>query len=161
MIEETAKIVELDGDFAWVETQRESVCGACAVNKGCGTATIAKVLGKKRTRVRAFNRLNAKLGDQVVIGIQEQALVRGSIAVYAVPLVFLLLGGLFGEWLGQGSDSEGLAILFGLFGLGAGFLWLVYFSRKVRTSPSYQPDILRHHVSELEQRPLNNGVIMP
>ena len=111
MIEETAKIVELEGEFAWVETQRKSACGACAVNKGCGTATIAKVLGKKRTRVRAINRLNAKLGDEVVIGIQEQALVRGSIAVYAVPLVFLLLGGMLGEWLGQGSDSEWRASL--------------------------------------------------
>lgn len=157
MIEETAKIVELEGEFAWVETQRESACGACAVNKGCGTATIAKVLGKKRTRVRAINRLNAKLGDEVVIGIQEQALVRGSIAVYAVPLVFLLLGGMLGEWLGQGSDSEWRAILFGLLGLGAGFLWLVRFSRKVRTSPSYQPEILRHHVSGY----LNGSVIMP
>jgi sigma-E factor negative regulatory protein RseC len=157
MIEETAKIVELEGEFAWVETQRKSACGACAVNKGCGTATIAKVLGKKRTRVRAINRLNAKLGDQVVIGIPEQALVRGSIAVYAVPLVFLLLGGMFGEWLGQGSDSEGLTILFGLLGLGAGFLWLIYFSKKISSSSSYQPEILRHHLPEH----LNSSVIMP
>ena len=157
MIEETAKIVELEGEFAWVETQRQSACGACAVNKGCGTATIAKVLGKKRTRIRAINRLNAKLGDEVIIGIQEQALVRGSIAVYAVPLVLLLIGGMFGEWLGQGSDSEWLAIFFGLLGLGAGFLWLAHFSRKARTSSSYQPEILRHHTSSY----LHNGVLMP
>ncbi|MCK4950264.1 MAG: SoxR reducing system RseC family protein [Gammaproteobacteria bacterium] len=148
MIEETAKIVDLEGEYAWVETQRQSACSACAVNKGCGTATISKVLGQKRTRVRTINRLGAKSGDLVVIGIREQALVRGSIAVYAVPLLLLLAGGLFGDWLGQGTDGEGLSILFGLFGLGAGFAWLYYFSKKVSTSPSYQPEILRYHAPQ-------------
>jgi len=41
MIEETASVVALEDDFAWVETQRKSTCGACAVNKGCGAATLA------------------------------------------------------------------------------------------------------------------------
>jgi sigma-E factor negative regulatory protein RseC len=41
MIEETARDVALEDDFAWVETQRKSTCGACVVNKGCGAATLA------------------------------------------------------------------------------------------------------------------------
>ena len=129
MIEETAKVIDLDGKYAWVETQRKSACASCSVNKGCGTATIAKVLGKRRTRVKTINQLGAKSGDMVVIGIQEQALVRGSIAVYAIPLLLLLAGGLIGDWLGKGSGSENLSILFGLAGLGLGFVWLSYFSR--------------------------------
>ncbi len=145
MIEETAKVVDLDGEYAWVETQRKSACASCAVNKGCGTATLSKVLGKKRTRVKTINQLGAKSGDLVVIGIQEQALVRGSIAVYAVPLLLLLAGGLIGDWLGRGSGSESLSILFGLAGLGAGFVWLSYFSKRVSASSSYQPEVLRYH----------------
>ena len=148
MIEETAKIIDLEGEYAWVETQRKSVCNACAVNKGCGTATLSRVLGQKRTRVRTINRLGAKSGDLVVIGIQEQALVRGSFAVYAIPILLLLAGGLIGDWLGKGSGSEGLSILLGLAGLGVGFVWLSYFSKRVKTSASYQPEILRYHAPQ-------------
>lgn len=148
MIEETAKVVDLDGEYAWVETQRKSACASCAVNKGCGTATIAKVVGQKRTRVRTINQLGAKSGDVVVIGIQEQALVRGSIAVYVIPLLLLLAGGLIGDWLGKGSGSEGYTILLGLAGLGLGFVWLSYFSRRVSSSASYQPEILRYYAPQ-------------
>lgn len=145
MIEETAMVVATEGEFAWVETQRQSACGSCSASKGCGTATLSKVLGQRRTRVRALNRANAETGDTVLIGIQENALVRGSLAMYAMPLVLMLGAALVGHGLGQtfGRDPEGMSMLFGLLGLGAGFLWLRRFSRRVSDDPRYQPVILR------------------
>jgi positive regulator of sigma E activity len=99
MIEERAEVVACEGRFAWVQTQRASTCGSCAANKGCGTATLAKVLGQRRTRVRVLNDARAVAGEQVVIGLSEQALVRGALAVYLVPLLGLLGGALFGAHL--------------------------------------------------------------
>ena len=89
MIEENGQVVEVQGEFAWVEHERTSTCGSCSVRKGCGTSAIARVLGQRRVRLRVLNRINAAVGDQVVVGIAEQGLLRGSLAVYAMPLLGL------------------------------------------------------------------------
>ena len=78
MIEESGMVVAVKGDFAWIESERKSTCGACAVRKGCGTAAIARVLGQRRTRLRVVNSVHAGVGDDVVVGISESGLVRGS-----------------------------------------------------------------------------------
>jgi sigma-E factor negative regulatory protein RseC len=145
MIEESAQVVATEGEFAWVETQRQSTCGGCAANKGCGTATLAKVLGKKRTRVRALNHSGAQVGDQVIVGVEESALVRGSLAVYAVPLLTLLAGSIIGSLLGKQwlLEGEGLALVLGGVGLLAGLAWLKGFTRRISHDSRYQPVVLR------------------
>jgi len=122
VIEEHALVVALNAEGVWVETQRRSVCGSCAVNKGCGTATLAKVLGNKRSQVRALNpkSTSVTVGDEVIIGINEQALVRGSLAVYIVPLLALFVFGVLGQMLGTQlliESHEGMTIVFSLIGL--------------------------------------------
>ena len=57
MIEEQGQIVDVQGEFAWIESERTSTCGSCAVRKGCGTSAIAKVLGQRRVRLRVLNRI--------------------------------------------------------------------------------------------------------
>lgn len=145
MIEETARIVALEDDCAWVETQRKSTCGACAVNKGCGAATLAKVLGARRTRIKVLNGLAAEVGDEVVIGLEEHAIVQGSLAMYAAPLVFMLAAALLGEGLSVRLEmaTEGFTILSGLGGLAGGFAWLRRYAKKIAKDPRYQPVIIR------------------
>jgi sigma-E factor negative regulatory protein RseC len=96
MIEETGQVVDVEGEFAWVESERSSTCGSCAVRQGCGTGAIARVLGRRRVRLRVLNRIGARTGDYVVIGVPGSGLVRGSLAVYAVPLSGLFAGALAG-----------------------------------------------------------------
>ena len=74
MIEEQGEVVEVQGEFAWIESERTTTCGSCAVRKGCGTSAIAKVLGQRRVRLRVLNRIDARVGDRVVIGIAESGL---------------------------------------------------------------------------------------
>jgi sigma-E factor negative regulatory protein RseC len=146
MIEETARVVGCEGRFAWVETQRASTCGGCAANKGCGTATLAKVLGQRRTRTRVLNELRAGVGEQVVIALPEQALVRGALAVYLVPLLGLLGGALFGSYLAGRllvEHPDLFSILFGGLGLASGIAWLRYYARSIREDARYQPVIVR------------------
>jgi len=145
MIEETARVVAAEGEFVWVETQRQSTCGGCAARPGCGTATLAKVLGRRRTRVRALNRDAARVGDRVVVGIDEQALVRGSLAVYAVPLLGLLAGGVLGALVQTRLQlaGEALTLIAGVAGLIAGLLWVKGFTRRIRSHSRYQPVVLR------------------
>lgn len=150
MIEETARVVACEGRFAWVETQRASTCGSCSANKGCGTATLAKALGRRRTRTRVLNDLQARVGEQVVIALPEQALVRGALAVYLVPLLGLLGGALFGAYLAGRLPVENpdlLSILLGGLGLAAGIGWLRYYARSIHEDTRYQPVIVRRQTA--------------
>jgi len=149
MIEETGQVVDVEGAFAWIESERTSTCGACNVRKGCGTAVLAKVLGQRRVHLRVLNRINAQIGDAVVIGISESGLVRGSLAVYAVPLAGLFAGAVAGDVLGQHYFPGGvdpLAIAGALAGLAAGLFWLKRFSRHTENDAAYQPVILRKQI---------------
>ena len=145
MIEESAQVIATEGDFVWVETQRQSTCGGCAANQACGTATLAKVLGNRRTRVRALNHDGAQVGDTVVIGLDETALIRGSLAVYAMPLLAMFTGGIVGALLSErwAVGGEALTLGLGVAGLIAGLLWLKSFSRRIRDDSRYQPVVLR------------------
>jgi len=150
MLEETAQVVRIKGNEVWVETQRRSSCSSCSAEKGCGTATLSKVLGNRRNVVRVLSAMPLRVGDRVVIGIREQALVRGSLAVYAVPILLLLLGGLIGE-LGAEQfiweNAEFASVTLGISGLIAGLVWLKRFTRRIRNDPNFQPVVLRRQAS--------------
>ena len=142
MIEERARVISVDQGHAWVETQRRSTCGSCAASKGCGTSVLARVLGNRRSRVCAIDPVGVRLGDEVMVGIAESALVRGSLAVYTVPLIALLGAALAarGLWPAAGEPT---VVLSGLGGLAAGLVWVRLFARRVSRDPRYQPVILR------------------
>ena len=150
MIEENAQVVRIQGDEVWVETQRSSSCASCSAEKGCGTATLSRVLGKRRNVVRVLTTIPLRVGDRVVIGIREQALVRGSLAVYAVPILLLLLGALVGE-LGAEQfiweNAELASVTLGISGLLAGLVWLRRFTRGIQNDPNFQPLVLRRQAS--------------
>ncbi|HSH29681.1 MAG TPA: SoxR reducing system RseC family protein [Thiohalobacter sp.] len=144
MIEEQGRVLEAADGVAWVETRRQSVCGQCAVNKGCGTSVLAQVLGNRRSRVRVIDPVGVRPGQTVRIGIEESAFLRGSLALYLLPLLCLFLGGLLGEVLAAplGILQEWPALLGALAGGGLGFYWLRRFSCRIRDDRRYQPVIL-------------------
>lgn len=146
MVEESAIVVAVEDNAAWVETQRKAACDSCAVNKGCGTAVLSKVIGNKRSRLKVLKHgLSLRVGDEVVIGLQEHALLRGSMTVYGVPLLFMMLGALLADYAGRqwwGHPSDILDIGFGIAGFVAGLMWLRRYSSGIAQDPRYQPVIL-------------------
>lgn len=152
MIEETATVVECSDGFAWVETQRRSTCSSCSTNKSCGTGALSRVLGQRTARMRVLNPIDARIGDTVVIGMREAALLQGSVAVYLVPLLSMLLCAIVGQSLaGQLTltNSEPLTILSGGIGLVLGGAWLRRFTRRIRDDERYQPVILRRAAADV------------
>lgn len=146
MIEEKATVVQLEDEFAWIETRRKSACASCSANKGCGSGILSRVLGNRIARVRALNQIDAHVGDEVIVGISENALVRGSLAIYIVPLIWMFVFGLAGD-LGArrlGFEYAELAsVASGLFGLYIGFRWVGKFSARISTNSDYQPVVIR------------------
>lgn len=146
MIEETAIVVECQDEYAWVETQRKTACGQCQVNKGCGTSVLAKVVGQKTSRMRALNTIRAREGDSVVIGLHESALLTGSLAVYLVPLLSLLLFAITGKVVAEQllfDAVEAVSILFAIVGMLVAVFWLRLFNRRIAHDRRYQPVILQ------------------
>lgn len=146
MIEEQGKVVALQNDWVWVETERKTACGQCSVSKGCGTSVLANVFGKKANSIAVMKTLPVKIGDEVIIGIEENSLVKGSLLIYALPLILLIVFGLLGEVLsGQVLfvKSDAVTAVFAILGLGVGFVSLRHISSRLRRDPRYQPKLLQ------------------
>jgi sigma-E factor negative regulatory protein RseC len=107
---------------------------------------LGNYLGKRMDNIMVMNPIGAKAGDKVVVGLEEGALVLGSLAIYLVPLVLMMLGAFVGQMAATNLGfvaSDGVTAIAGLFGLGLGFVWMKFFSSKIATGSRYQPVILR------------------
>ena len=71
MIEEYAIVTKSAGTTATLEIERRTACGLCGQKRGCGNATWGKMLGHDSHDFTAENQIHAKVGDSVVVGIDE------------------------------------------------------------------------------------------
>jgi sigma-E factor negative regulatory protein RseC len=95
MLTEVGRVVAIEDDSLWIETLRQSTCGACVAQKGCGHGLLNRMGSRGRNYIRVLlgNQLSAQfaLDDQVRIAIPEQVVVRSSVVVYLLPLSIMLL----------------------------------------------------------------------
>lgn len=135
MITETGRVVAIKGDKAWVQTIRASACESCSARAGCGQRVLASASGGRANQVLVSNHLNARVGDEVTVTIEESALLSASLLVYALPLLLMLLGAVTGQqWL---PAQDAGAIAGAVAGLAGGFA----IARLVqsRTGRGYEP----------------------
>lgn len=146
MITENAIVVSIVNDQTWIETQRKSVCGQCSASKGCGTSVLSKVIGNKLSKMKAINNINAKVGDEVIVGLNEKSLLKGAFMTYLLPLIYLFLFSFFGQFISnnlQLNNSELFIIGFAIFGFYLGMRRLKRFSASIAENENYQPVILK------------------
>ena len=144
MIEEQAQVVDIKGDQLVLQAQTKSACGSCAANKGCGTSVLSKVVGRKFTHFQARNDVGANIGDTVIVGISEDALLKGSTMIYIVPVLSMLVFALLADFLITPAQKHDLMVAASaLIGLAVGSLLARgYFHRRSRTK-MYSPVVLR------------------
>lgn len=96
MLFETGRVVAVEADAVWVETIRQSTCGSCAAQKGCGHGIMNRISEGRRCLVRALpgkvDPADCAVDDEVRISIPEEVILRGSLVVYILPLLAMLLG---------------------------------------------------------------------
>lgn len=142
MITETGRVLEVEGDWAWVACRRQIECARCAEGRGCGGGVLARLLGDRLHKIRAATGAVAVVpGDQVLIGLGEDVVLRAAAAVYLVPLVLALAGALGASALLGGGDLAAVAGAAG--GLLLGLRWARAYSRRHAADTSLQPVILR------------------
>ena len=145
MIEETAQVIEIKGGSLILQAFRQSACGSCAANKGCGTSVLSKVVGQKFSRFQAENSINANVGDTVIVGIPEDALLKGSMVMYVIPIlgmfVFALLADYFLSVTIQNRDF--LIAVASIAGLVFGSLFSKWYFASRSSTHKFAPVVLR------------------
>ena len=142
MIEERAVILSLDNVTrnATLEIERQNACGLCGQTRGCGNSIWGKLFAHQSNAFKAQNRINAKVGDSVIVGINEQALLKSAVLLYIMPLVTLFIGAILMQ---QVFKTNGYAMLGALLGLVLGLLWVKGHTMSSRYFKLQQPVILR------------------
>lgn len=114
MLTETARVVARDCDGLWVETIRKSTCNSCSAQKGCGHGLLNRMSDGRRNLVRVLpgdcDTRDYEIGDDVVVALPEDVLLRGSVIVYLVPLVATLVGAGLGSWFNPQAGDVASAI---------------------------------------------------
>mgnify|MGYP001816387320 CR=1 FL=1 len=126
MLTETGRVVAVENDGLWVETIRQSTCGSCAAQQGCGHGLLNRIADGRRNYVRVLGAAPAiaacAVDDQVRISIPDQVILRGSLVVYMLPLLCMLslaagavlLWPMSQDLAAAGGAGAGLLLGFGL-----------------------------------------------
>lgn len=119
MIKEYAVVVALVGeDQMQVEVQPQSGCGSCQGKSACGIQLFGTVFGGRKRQLQFPNRIGARVGDTIILAIDEKQVLGSSLTLYLLPLLGLLFGaGLFGQFTQSlGLPSDFLHLLGALVG---------------------------------------------
>ena len=121
MIEEQALVIYEEGDKVSVEIMRTKPCGLCGQTQGCGNSIWGKIFSHKRNKLSIKNNVGAKVGDRVMLTIEESYLLRSSLLLYGLPLLFLFMGMVFMDTMVQ-KNNDLLVLVGGIFGMLVGII---------------------------------------
>ena len=146
MIETEAVVVKIEHAVAYVQAERKSNCSGCS-ESSCGTSVLANFFGQRTPLYRASNEVGAKVGDRVVVGMDESAMFKGTLLLYLFPLLLLFVGAVAGSTLAVSAEvKDGYSVAGAFIGLLAGFIGLKLLSAKMGLGRQFQPVILSRMV---------------
>jgi len=141
MIEEKAVVVGIADNSVLVEASRNSACGQCASKSGCGQSSVAQWAASKMVNISVENpqQLNVSIGDDVIVGINEQSFIKASLLLYLIPLLIMFVAGLLMTLLGF---DEPVVILSSFTALLSGFYLIRIYTRRLAKDSAYQLTLL-------------------
>lgn len=139
MVSVSGRVIEIAGGNVWAETNSLSACHHCADRHGCGVSALSKVFGQRVNRIRVSNSMNAHLGDEVILGISETALLKETLMLYMAPLLGMLIAVAVAEAL---FNNEVLSVLAALCGLAIGFALVRWYALRNAKLDAIKPVML-------------------
>lgn len=121
MLESEAIIVSIKNGTTFVEPHISEGCGQSkCTQQGCGTVVLTQLFSQKPKTLEVSNPIDAGIGERVMVGLQEKAFLKTTLAVYFLPLGALLLGAALGMFSASTSETRdlyaGIGALIGLIG---------------------------------------------
>ena len=134
--QEEAVVNEVDNGFVYLSTNNAS-CNSCSSQSGCTSFSFLSNTQSRSLKVK--NTLRLEKGDRVIVELKTEKLVLGTLLVYILPLVSLLLFSVIGKIL----IGEGFSILFGI----AGFVLSLIIIKRIMSnrglSDQFEPKLLK------------------
>lgn len=139
MIEETSTVTAVDGKNISVKSELKSGCSGCNQVDNCASGQVAKAIPQLSLSMQVIAHDPVNVGEKVVIGIPEKALLSTAAKVYLFPLFGLILSSGLGQYLIEQAifTHELYALMLGFSG---GFLG--YFAAKIDLASAKKSKLL-------------------
>ena len=139
-MERIGKVLEDRGEQALVLLKRHMAC------EGCGRC--GGILGGsdiKDEEVEVANPIGAIEGEMVQVEIDDQKVLLLSFVIYFVPVLALLIGLIFGQWVvinfGWTIEQNLASVIFGFFLMFITFLFIRRWDQFIKKTNKYKPVI--------------------
>lgn len=137
-MEEIGIVKSLAGSIAVVVVERKSACDQCKA--GCKVTEEGAV-------VEAINLAKAKIGQKVRIVMKPYTYLKGSIIIYGIPALALIIGAIIGKefltslHLFAGLDPDTVSAICGFGAFVLSFLIVKFWSAKIEKRVEFKPVI--------------------
>lgn len=145
MIEEAATVKFIHEKSVKVLTTKSSACNHCNEADSCSTSILAKFFGNKEIELQLFSDIPLKIGDKVLLGIEENVFIRLTFLIYFLPLcglfIFAVLGQFFvDQW---GFNNELPVIACAITGFLSCYLAIKFYIKHYFSPEKINPVILK------------------
>ncbi|MFN3480160.1 MAG: SoxR reducing system RseC family protein [Thermodesulfovibrionales bacterium] len=137
-MEETGIVKSLSGALAIVVVERKSACDQCKA--GCKVTDSG-------AEIEALNPVKAKIGQRVKVIMKPYTYLKGSIIIYGIPALALIIGAIIGKELlasihpFTGLDPDVVSAITGFGAFVLSFLVVKIWSMKIEKKIEYKPVI--------------------
>ncbi len=151
-LHETALVIRIEDDIAWVNTRAKLACSSCKVESTCGNGILDKYLSGKLFVSQLKNNLNAKVGDEIELSIAKQSITQASLLVYFVPLLAAFIGAYIGQMFYQ---NEPLAIGLATLAMAVSFWGIKRVGSYLERNEKFHPKMVKITRSSMPPANLN------
>ncbi|WP_286164183.1 SoxR reducing system RseC family protein [Azoarcus sp. DN11] len=140
-VEGRARVVAVDKGIAWLEPEQTGSCGGCASAALCGSKGLGTLTS--RLQARRFplpDGAGLHVGDRVIVGVREDALVKASMTAYALPLATCFAAGALAQAV---THRDGITMAASAAGLLVGLVLARIFARVLETCGEIAPRLVR------------------
>lgn len=138
-MEEVGVVKDVIGPKAIVTVQRQSGCDSCPGGSVC------KLSGNE-AEIEAVNEANAKAGDTVRIAFRPYTYLKGTVFVYGIPSIMLIIGAIVGkEYLSRFLPTMDPDIVSAIGGFGLfvmSFLFIKGWLKRYEGKKEYMPVVI-------------------
>ncbi|PKU21716.1 SoxR reducing system RseC family protein [Telmatospirillum siberiense] len=140
VVESVARVISTDGVVAWLEPEKANACGGCLSAGSCSAQGGEPGRRLSSRRFTIADTFHATVGDRIVVGLSEHALLKASATAYAIPLLLMVGIALVGQ---LATDNDVIAAIGAVAGLIAGLLIAKHRASRLDARGELSPYFLR------------------